>query len=121
MRFCTAAASWVLLALLPFTASALGLGNISLDSALNEPFSAEIPLQSVGSTDLNLLTVSLATRDTFERYDLDKPLFLSSFEFKLDKNADGQPIIRVTSTSPVAEPFVTFLVDVKWASGRLLR
>jgi pilus assembly protein FimV len=121
MRFCTATASWVLLALLPFTASALGLGNISLDSALNEPFSAEIPLQSVGSTDLTLLTVTLASRETFERYGLDKPAFLNSFEFELVKNADGQPLISVSSRTPVAEPFVTFLVDVKWASGRLLR
>jgi pilus assembly protein FimV len=121
MRFCTTAACWVLFVLLPVTASALGLGNISLDSALNEPFSAEIPLQSVGGTDLTLINVSLASSETFERYDLDKPTFLNGFSFRVDKDANGQPIIRVTSGDPVPEPFVTFLVDVRWPSGRLLR
>ncbi|MCP4929456.1 MAG: hypothetical protein GY918_10430 [Gammaproteobacteria bacterium] len=121
MRLCTTAACWILFALVPITGSALGLGNISLDSALNEPFAAEIPLQSLGSTDLNLLNVSLATNDTFKRYDLDKPEFLNDFKFTVVNVDNGQPVIRVTSIKPVPEPFVTFLVDVKWASGRLLR
>ena len=83
MRLCTTAACWILFVLVPVTASALGLGNISLDSALNEPFSAGIPLQSIGSTDLTLLSVSLASGDTFERYDLDKPAFLNGFESQI--------------------------------------
>ena len=106
MRLCTTAACWILFVLVPVTASALGLGNISLDSALNEPFSAEIPLQSVGSTDLTLLSVSLASGDTFERYDLDKPAFLNGFEFIVAKDTNGQPVIRVSSREAVAEPEV---------------
>ncbi len=121
MRLCTAAACWILIALLPFTAAALGLGNISLNSALNEPFAADIPLQSVGTTDLNQVNVSLASNDTFERYDLDKPAFLNDFKFSITENESGEPIVRIVSAAPVAEPFVTLLVDIKWPSGRLLR
>ncbi len=121
MRLCTAAACWILIALLPFTAAALGLGNISLNSALNEPFAADIPLQSVGTTDLNQVKVALASNDTFERYDLDKPAFLNDFKFSIAENARGEPIVRIVSATPVAEPFVTLLLDIKWPSGRLLR
>ena len=121
MRLSKAAACWLVLGFLPFTASALGLGAIALDSGLNEPFSAEVPLQSVGNTDLNQMEVSLASSDTFDRYGLDKPAFLSSFDFAVVSNEMGQPVVAITSTAPVAEPFVTFLLDVKWASGRLLR
>ena len=42
MRLYTAATSLLGLIVIPFAASALGLGDISLNSALNEPFSAEI-------------------------------------------------------------------------------
>ena len=73
MRLYTAAASLICLILLPFMASALGLGDISLNSALNEPFSAEIPLESVQQSDLDELTVELASADTFDRYGLDRP------------------------------------------------
>ncbi len=121
MRLCTAAACWILIALLPLTAAALGLGNISLNSALNEPFAADIPLQSVGTTDLNQVKVALASNDTFERYDLDKPAFLNDFKFSIAENARGEPIVRIVSATPVAEPFVTLLLDIKWPSGRLLR
>ena len=48
MRLYLAAARMVglLLGFGPVAAFALGLGDISLDSALNEPFSAEIPPES---------------------------------------------------------------------------
>jgi len=121
MRLLLAAASRLILVLVPFTALALGLGDISLDSALNEPFSAEIPLDSVSKADLAELRVSLASRETFQRYGLDKPDYLNSLRFNVGADERGQPVVRVTSTQPVSEPFVTMLLDVRWASGRLLR
>ena len=121
MRLYKAIACWVLLVGFPFTAFALGLGNIQLDSALNEPFAAEVPLESVGNTDLAQLEVTLGSDDTFDRYGLDKPLWLNNFSFDVAKTDAGDPVIRISSLQPVSEPFVTFLVDVKWPSGRLLR
>ena len=121
MRLYTAAASLIFLILVPFLASALGLGDISLNSALNEPFSAEIPLESVQPSDLDELTVELASADTFDRYGLDRPAFLSDFRFAVAENQNGKPVLSLSSRTPVAEPFVTMLLDVRWSSGRLLR
>lgn len=120
MRVLKAFACCFVLVSVPFTATGLGLGNIDLESALNEPFSATVPLESVGPADLNTLNVELASVDTFERYGLDRPEFLGSFKFDVAES-NGEPVILVSSATPVSEPFVTFLIDVRWASGRLLR
>jgi len=109
------------LVIFPFTASALGLGDISLNSALNQPFSAEIPVDSYEDSDLKDLKVSLASDATFKRYGLDLPIFLQDFEFAVAQNSAGDPVVRVSSLRPVSEPFVTLLLDIKWSSGRLLR
>ena len=104
----------------PFAAFALGLGDIELESALNQPFSAQIPLESYEEDDLKSLQVGLASADTFDRYGLDLPAWMKGFEFAV--STDGaQPVVTVTSQRPVAEPFVTILLDIKWSSGRLLR
>ena len=101
---------------------ALGLGDIRLSSALNQPLRAEIELLAATPEELNNLTVQLASQDTFDRYDLDRPIFLTSLNFEIVRsgNADGN-VIRVTSSEPITEPFVTFLVEASWSRGRLLR
>ena len=108
--------------LLSYQAWSLGLGDIRLSSALNQPLRAEIELLAATPEELTNLTVQLASAETFQRYDLDRPMFLSEFEFELVRSgtADGN-IIRITSARPVTEPFVTFLVEVSWSRGRLLR
>jgi pilus assembly protein FimV len=105
----------------PTALYALGLGDIRLKSALNQPFDAEIQLVDATAEDLTALRASIASNDTFARYGLDRPAFLSEFTFTVDRNVSGQEVLRVTSPRPVTEPFVTFLIDANWPRGRLLR
>jgi pilus assembly protein FimV len=114
-----AAISALLLA--PQAAFALGLGDIRLNSALNEPLTAEIELVAPTSEELNSLTAQLASRELFQRYGLDRPAFLDSMQFTVGRGQDGRNVLRVNSTAPISEPFVTFLVEVNWPRGRLLR
>ena len=99
---------------------ALGLGEIRLNSALNQPFDAEIELVSAAQEDLAALRASLASGDTFQRYGLDKPAYLSDFTFRV-VSSGGRDVLKVTSPRPVTEPFVTLLVEANWPRGRLLR
>src|SRR5262252_3111827 len=99
---------------------ALGLGDIKLNSALNQPFEAEIELVSATPEDLSALRATLASSDAFAQYGLDRPQFLSDFGFQVAKSGD-RDVLRVTSTKPVKEPFVTLLVEANWPRGRLLR
>ncbi len=101
---------------------ALGLGDIRLSSALNEPLRAEIELLSATPEELNNIKIQLASAETFDRYGIDRPLFLTRLQFEVSKSgrAEGN-VIRVTSVDPIREPFVTFLVEASWSRGRLLR
>ena len=100
---------------------ALGLGEIHLNSALNQPFDADIELVSATDEDLGALRAALASNESFAKYGLDRPAYLSDFTFRVAKGADGQDVLNVTSPRPVTEPFVTMLVEASWPRGRLLR
>ncbi|MGH8166390.1 MAG: type IV pilus assembly protein FimV, partial [Woeseiaceae bacterium] len=100
---------------------ALGLGDIRLSSALNEPLRAEIQLLSATPEELSNLKVQLASPATFERYGIDRPLYLTRLQFSVVGRQGGAGSVRITSSEPITEPFVTFLVEATWASGRLLR
>ncbi len=112
---------WLFAILLPASAVALGLGEIKLKSALNEPFVADIPMQLDDSTELHSVSISLATEATFERYGISFPAFLSDFRFFLSSDDSGYGTVQVRSVQPVAEPFITLLLEAEWPSGKLLR
>jgi len=105
----------------PSSSWALGLGEIHLNSALNEPMNAEIDLIAATPEELTALRASLANRDAFTRYGIDRPPFLSTLTFKVGKGKDGRDALLVRSSDAIPEPFVTFLVEVNWARGRLMR
>src|ERR1700729_2807696 len=107
--------------LAPALSWSLGLGEIHLNSALNEPRNAESDTIAPGPEELSALRASLAPKDAFPRYGIDKPPFLSTLTFKVGKSKDGRDVLLVRSTDSIPEPFVTFLVEVNWARGRLMR
>lgn len=106
--------------LLSGNALALGLGDIRLSSALNEPLRARIELLSATPEELESLKVQLASPDTFARYGIDRPLWLTRLRFNVVGSASGAAV-EIRSQDPITEPFVTFLVEAAWPSGRLLR
>jgi pilus assembly protein FimV len=106
---------------LPSAAFALGLGDIRLLSPLNAPLDAEIELVDVTPEEMQTLKAQIASRDTFTRYGLDWPIFLSSVSVKTTRGADGRQVIKLKSTDTITEPFITLLVEVNWARGRLVR
>jgi len=103
-------------------AGAVGLGQIEVQSRLNQPLVAEIPLLQVGPADLDRLHVRLASPDAFARVGLDRPASLAAnLQFEIATNPRGQPVVRVTTPSRVNDPFVSFLLEVEWGAGRLVR
>ncbi len=99
----------------------LGVGDITVESALNQPLDAEIKLFSVRPGEAENISVTLGTLKDFINAGIERPLVLSNLKFKVVDNKDGSASIHVTSTKPVKEPFLDFLVDVDWSGGRLLR
>ncbi len=107
--------------LAPTAVLGLGLGEIRLNSALNEPLSAEIDLVAATPEEVGALQAQLASAEVFQRYGLDRPAYLNSIEFRVGRGQDGRSVLLVRSREAISEPFVSFLVDVNWSRGRLLR
>jgi pilus assembly protein FimV len=106
---------------MPGAAHALGLGDIHVDSALNERLSAEIDIVGATALELNDLRAALASRETFLRHGADRPAFLASTTFKVTEDAQGRPVLAVRSTESFTEPVVSLLVDLHWRTGELVR
>ena len=112
----------LLAGLASFGASALGLGQIEVKSKVGQPLVAEIPIVTSDPSELEQLQAGLASPETFSRIGLRPPIgIIAELQFTQALDARGNPIIRVTSTQPVSEPLLTFLVEVDWGQGRLVR
>lgn len=104
----------------PALASALGLGEITLHSALNQPLRADIALVDAAGLNESDLSASLAAPEDFSRAGVERVFFLNNLRFTPVLRG-GRSFIRVTSSKPVEEPFLNFLVQLNQPNGRLLR
>ncbi|MFJ4249737.1 FimV/HubP family polar landmark protein [Pseudomonas sp. NPDC089741] len=102
-------------------AHALGLGELTLKSTLNQPLVAEIELLDVKDLTAAEVVPSLASAEDFAKAGVDRQAFLNDLTFTPVLNASGKSVLRVTSSKPLSEPMVKFLVQVMWPNGRLLR
>jgi len=100
---------------------AAGLGKLTVQSALGQPLKAEIELLSVTKDDLADITARLASPEAFRQARIDRQEALASLRFRVDQRANGQPVIRITSTTSVPDPFLDMLIELNWSSGRLIR
>ena len=101
-------------------APALGLGDISLHSALNQPLEADIELIQANDLTADEVRVRLASSEDFERSGVDRFMFLNDLRFSpIMRN--GKQLIRVVSSKPVREPYLNFIVELSRPGGNLLR
>jgi pilus assembly protein FimV len=100
---------------------ALGLGEITLESFLNEPLKAQVNLLNTGGLHSDEIRIRLATSEDFERMGVDRAYFLTGIKFEVKVDDSGQGVIVMTSDDPVLEPYLDFIVEARWPSGRLLR
>ncbi|ANG63268.1 hypothetical protein A8C75_12830 [Marinobacterium aestuarii] len=99
----------------------MGLGQIRIKSALNEPLDAEIQLLQVRDLDPLQVVPKMADLDQFAMAGIDRSRLLSDVQFSVNINQNGTGSIRLTSSRPVREPFLNLLVEVNWPNGRLVR
>ena len=95
---------------------ALSMGELELKSTLNQPLQAEIELSNIDDLTEWEIKPSLASDGDFDRAGVEKVFFLSDIDFEIK----GSRIV-LTSDKSVTEPFLNFLVQVNWPSGRVLR
>ena len=119
-RFTTQLVAAGLIAM-PLMANAAGLGKLSVTSALGQPLAAEIELFAADKAELDSLSATLASDQAFRDARVEFAPVLSSLRFSVEKKPNGKAVLKVVSSRPVTDPFIDMLVELSWASGRLVR
>lgn len=105
----------------PMSLFAIGLGEMTIESSLDQPFLAEIELIDVGSAPLIGIKVGVADPENFERIGLVPIAALSLLQFKIEKNDQGKVVIKVQSLERMTEPYMELVVDLTWPTGQLYK
>jgi pilus assembly protein FimV len=121
MKFKLRIASAALLAMAAAPAWALQLGQIDVKSALNQPLVAAIPLHPKNLSELDGLTVGLASAEDFARAGLQLTPTDQTLRFHVVSDNNGQKLILVTSSQPVTDPYLDFLLQVNTRQGKQVR
>lgn len=100
-------------------AKALGLGEIVLDSALNQPLNAQIALLQLGDVRPEQISVQIADESDFARFSIERETFLSSIEFDVQSRG-ANTFVQLSTAEAVREPYLSFVLETRWPSGRLL-
>lgn len=103
-------------------AHGLALGEIQLQSRLNEPLAATIPLIVANTNEFQSLRVSVATPEAFARAGLQYDDYMGSVVLSLAPASGLTPPRIVVSSNDIArEPFVDLMIEAKSSSGRIIR
>lgn len=100
---------------------ALGLGELSLDSYLNEPFKAQVELLNVGNLGEDQVRVQLASGADFKRAGIEREYILTSLSFEIQLDESGSGVLFISTSQKVQEPYLNFIVEARWPTGRILR
>lgn len=100
---------------------AVGLGELELDSFLNEPLDAQIALLDVDDLLPTQVLVKLASEEEFERVGAERTFLLMGLSFQVVIDSEGESYVALSSKELIREPILDFILEVKWPDGRLLR
>ncbi|MAJ54713.1 MAG: hypothetical protein CBC67_01740, partial [Gammaproteobacteria bacterium TMED107] len=113
---------WFVGILLSFMAShtlGLSLGSVTVESYLNQPLRLRIEILQLEDTRLDDVTVQMASTDDFVQFGIERVEILSSVRFRTEESADGAQVL-LTSNAIISEPYLRFVLETRWPSGRQL-
>ena len=116
-----AALTGVVLTLSSMSATAAGMGKLSIGSALGQPLSAEIELVSLQPGEFESIAARVASPESYSDAKVEYSPLLRQLRFTVERRSDGKPILKIASNAPINEPFLDVLVEMNWPAGRLLR
>ena len=102
-------------------ALAIGVGDIVVNSYVNEPLSADIAILDPKDLADSEVIASLASLADFERLGIERHYSLGSLVFETNMRGRESSSVRVRTEEPIREPYLNFLVELKWPEGRVLR
>jgi len=106
---------------LPVSVFALGLGKLTVQSGLGQPLSATIELTSAQKDELDTLRARIADPAVYRDNNVQYPAAMSRARIVVEQTANGAPYLRVTTSQAVNDAFLDLLVELNWATGRVVR
>ena len=100
---------------------AQGLGELTLESTLNEPLQASIELLDVSGLNPEQLVIRLASPEEYEQAGLEYSEFLTNIDMSSSVSAGGNGVLSLRSERRVDEPFLSLLINARWPAGRVMR
>ncbi len=100
---------------------AAGLGRLAVQSGLGQPLRAEIEIVNLQRGEAETLSTRIAPPDAFRAAGVDYGVVVPQVRAALERRGENRYVIRLSTLNPVEEPFVDLLVELNWASGRLVR
>ena len=104
----------------PVSAFGAGLGKLNVLSPLGQALNAEIEIVALRPGEEETLVARIAPLDAFTAAGIEPTAMLNTMRFAIERRGN-QRILRMTTTSPVNDPFVELLVELQWSGGRLVR
>ena len=109
------------IALTPLSAWSLTLGGMRVQSALGEPLRAQLSLGELTAEELSSVNAGFAPAAVYQAAGITANPILSNVQISIDSSVPSNVVVNLTSTSPMSEPFLDMLLEIKWASGKLVR
>jgi pilus assembly protein FimV len=111
--------TFLLLTYLPVYA--FTLGQVKVNSFINQNLDAEIEVLSIGKMRLEKLKAFLASKEDFKKFDLERENYLENIRFVTYQEESGRTFIHLTSTKIIREPLVSFVVTLRSLEGNISR
>jgi len=111
----------LMLAVLPSLSFALGLGDVVVHSALNQPLTADIEVIGLAELPREQITFKIASNDMFAKAGLNRPFYLNRIRFSWQTENANKPYIRMSTFESIKDPYINFLIEVKWPNGQIIR
>ena len=100
---------------------AVGLGELTVNSSLNEPLDATIQVLGLDGLTENQINASLGSLADFQRANLARVGLIDDITLEIDVLNREEGILRLSSDEAVTEPFLNMVISMRWPNGRLMR
>ena len=101
-------------------ALALGVGDAEVNSTLNAPLRASIPLTDSSGLQVDLLNVSVADESAFSAAGLPRTPLAASVKAEVSRR-QGRLVVDLTTERAIREPWLDLLLRFDWPGGQQLR
>lgn len=104
-----------------FSAQALQLGKISINSKQEQPLNADIEVILTKTDDVTELVPSIASKEDFESQGIERLPVHANIDANFVKNSEGKIYLKLKSDKPVKDPFLDLLIQIDSPKGRNYR